>query len=108
MNQTTGKIITGLDELWQRINRLLQTRKGTLVGRRGYGSELPELIDNNMSPSFVLDIYAATAEAIIDPENGIDDFTLTRTDLETTENGVTLYLIGEFDSELVTLKGVDL
>ena len=106
MHSDTGKQLSGLDELWQRVTRLLKTRKGTLVGRRGYGSDLPALVDGNLTATFVLDLYAATVDAVADPDNGLSDFTLKKTEAIVEGNAVVLYLTGEYASELVTLNGV--
>lgn len=64
LSRTTGRAI-GLDEhLTQSITDILTTPKGSRVMRRDYGSDLPELIDAPMNGETVIDVFAATAEAL--------------------------------------------
>ena len=60
----TGKSLTGLDHLRQSITDILTTPIGSRVMRRDYGSKLPELVDAPMNGQTIVDIYAATAEAL--------------------------------------------
>lgn len=64
INATTGKRLDGLEHLHQSIKDILTTRIGTRVMRRAYGSRLPELIDAPVNRNTLIDLYAATAEAI--------------------------------------------
>ncbi|MBD3768115.1 MAG: GPW/gp25 family protein [Gammaproteobacteria bacterium] len=50
INAQTGKPLSGIDHLRQSISDILTTRVGTRVMRRDYGSQLPELADNPMTP----------------------------------------------------------
>lgn len=113
MDQHTGRKITGLEELKQRISRLFKTRKGALLIRRDYGSNLPELIDGKVNDDYRLDIFAETAAALADPANElVDEFKLHRTHLNADiETGVvSLDLDGEYlvDGQIVRLEGIRL
>ena len=108
MDQHTGRKLSGLEELKQRINRLFKTRKGALLLRREWGSNMPDLIDAKVTDDFRLDIYAESAATLADPANEIyDEFKLHRTVLSgDLENGeVAVDLEGEYlvNGELVTL-----
>lgn len=48
----------------QSIADILSTPKGSRVMRRDYGSDLPDLIDAPVNGETLVDLYAATAEAI--------------------------------------------
>lgn len=63
-NASTGKRLSGIDHLRQSIRDILTTPIGTRVMRRDYGSRLFQLIDAPMNRSTLLDVYAATAEAL--------------------------------------------
>lgn len=65
MNAVTGKPISGVDHLRQSIADILSTPIGTRIGRRDYGSLLPELIDQPANPAARVRIYAATALALL-------------------------------------------
>lgn len=71
MSRITGAVIDGLDDITQSVRDILGTMIGTRVGRRDYGSLLPELIDQPMNAASTLRIYAATAVALSRWENRI-------------------------------------
>lgn len=111
MDQHTGRKLTGLDELKQRIGRLFKTRKGSLLLRRNYGSNLPNLVDGKVTEDFRLDIYAETAATLADPANEInDEFKLHRTTFtgDLSRGEVAVDLEGEYlvNGETVTLEGI--
>lgn len=71
MDRATGAKLDGLAHIQQSVADILSTPLGSLVGRRDYGSFIPELIDQPMTPANVLRIYAATALAVARWENRI-------------------------------------
>lgn len=64
MNANNGEPLEGIQHLQQSIRDILSTRIGTRVMRRDYGSRLPELVDNPITDTLVVDIIAETAIAI--------------------------------------------
>jgi phage baseplate assembly protein W len=62
---TTGKPLSGLAHLRQSIRDILTTPLGSRVMRRNYGSRLFELVDAPLNDRTIVDLYAATAEAIL-------------------------------------------
>lgn len=64
MDAATGRPLDGIAHLRQSIRDILTTRVGTRVGRRTYGSDLPALADRPVAPALLVDVYAATAEAL--------------------------------------------
>lgn len=65
MARLTGATLDGLDHIRQSVADILATPIGSRVGRRDYGSLLPELIDQPMTPANILRLYAATAVALL-------------------------------------------
>ena len=59
-----GRRLDSLSHLHQSIRDILTTRRGTRVMRRDYGSRLPDLVDNPITPKLAMELYAATAEAL--------------------------------------------
>lgn len=106
MHQHNGTALAGIDELAQRIQRCVLTRKGTLVGRRNYGSRLPLLVDNKMSSLMRLDLYSAVDEMFRDAANGLDDFRLKNTQVSALEsgNGVMIHITGVYLPENRTVE----
>ncbi len=64
MSRTAGGALDGIDHITQSVRDILGTMVGTRVGRRDYGSLLPELIDQPLTGANVLRLYAATALAL--------------------------------------------
>ncbi|WP_276589171.1 MULTISPECIES: GPW/gp25 family protein [unclassified Sphingomonas] len=69
MDRSTGKPLGGADHLAQSIGDILGTPLGSRVGRRDYGSQLPELLDQPMNGLGRLRVFAATALAIMRQES---------------------------------------
>ena len=87
MNNKTGQRIEGVAWLRQRLADVLSTPLGTRVMLRAYGSRLFELTDNPMSPRWKVQIYAAVAEAISNPINGLPDFQVTASTVKVDSEG---------------------
>lgn len=64
MARTSGTVLDGLAHIRQSVADILSTPMGSRVGRREYGSLLPELIDQPMTAANILRLYAATAVAV--------------------------------------------
>ena len=80
MNRHTGAVMDGTEHLAQSIADILTTPLGSCLARRAYGSWIPELIDQPVTPALILKLYGATAVAISRWENR---FQLRRVSLET-------------------------
>ena len=111
INAHTGQSLSGLDHLRQSIADILSTPLNTRVMRRDYGSRIPELIDQPITPRLAVELYAATAEALRRWE---PRFKLTRVRLTDARAGwVELTLEGEvrlqgFEGQTVTLSGLSI
>jgi len=64
LSATTARVLSEEQHLAQSINDILSTPLGSRVMRREYGSDLPRLIDAPLNGETLVDLYAATAEAI--------------------------------------------
>lgn len=106
INAANGKRLGGIDHLRQSLRDILTTPVGTRVMRRDYGSRLFELTDAPLNRSTLLQLYAATAQAIRKWE---PRFNVTRVRAVSSEPGsVTLDLTGDYlpDGQTVTVAGV--
>ncbi len=65
INAMTGKALDGIAHLRQSIRDILTTPLGSRVMRRNYGSRLFDLIDNPINDQTLVEIFAATADALI-------------------------------------------
>ena len=106
LNAQTGQPLSGIDHLRQSIRDILTTRIGTRVMRRDYGSRLPDLIDNPMTPRLAMELYVATAEAL---DRWEPRFELTRVRIaEATPGRIVLDLEGtclpDGDAAVLTLE----
>lgn len=109
INASTGKRLTGVNHLKQSIKDILTTRIGTRVMRRDYGSRLPELVDNPTGELLKVELFAATAEALVRWE---PRFRLDRVYLQsaTEEGRIVLALEGRIliNNEPVRLEGIEI
>lgn len=64
MNRQTGAVIAGEAHLAQSVADILTTPIGARLARRDYGSLLPGLIDQPLTPALTLRLYGATAVAL--------------------------------------------
>lgn len=106
MNVLNGRSLTGLDHLKQSIADILNTPIGSRVMRRDYGSKLFSLIDAPLNRGTLVDIYAATAEALMKWE---DRLLVSAVDITSAQLGqITLKITGKFvlDGKTVQLDGI--
>lgn len=75
MDARTGKALSGDAHLAQSIANILSTPVGSRIMRRDYGSRVPDLIDAPAHAATRVQLYAATATALMRWEPRI---TLTR------------------------------
>jgi phage baseplate assembly protein W len=64
LSTVTARILPEDQHLAQSVNDILSTPTGSRVMRRDYGSDLPRLIDAPLNGETLVDLFAATAEAI--------------------------------------------
>lgn len=64
LNMINGRAVSGLDHLRQSVRDILMTPIGSRVMRRDYGSGLADLIDQNLTPLTLAQIYAASVDAL--------------------------------------------
>lgn len=109
INISTGKSLSGVAHVRQSIRDILTTRIGTRVMRRDYGSRLPELIDNPMNELLKVELFAATAEALVKWE---PRFRLERVYLQSASEAgkIVLALEGKIliNNEPVRLEGIEI
>jgi len=105
MSRQTGEGIGTMVHLRQSIQDILTTPLGTRVGRREYGSRLPDLVDLPMTPGLKVDISAASAEAL---DRWEPRFTLTRVYVAAANaaGSLTLGFEGDYLGQPVTIDGV--
>jgi phage baseplate assembly protein W len=102
----TGKSLKGIDHLHQSVRDILTTPLGSRVMRRDYGSRLFELVDRPTSPALLVEIYAATAEALAKWEPRIK---VENVQAESAASGrISLTLTGRYlpDGQEIKLEGI--
>ncbi len=103
----TGKAIDGLDHLRQSIRDILTTPLGSRVMRRDYGSRLLRLVDRPTTQGLMVELYAATAEALArwEPRFALDE---VRYDTISASGHISLTISGRYrpTGKPVTLEGI--
>lgn len=89
MNRNTGRTIADQDHIAQSIADILTTPIGSRIERREYGSLLPELIDAPANRATFVQLYAASATAIMQFEPRIR---LTRVTIDAADQSGSITL----------------
>lgn len=105
-NATTGKLLSGVEHLRQSIRDILTTPIGSRVMRREYGSQLFSLVDAPLNRSGVMDLIAATADALARWEPRIQVTKVTPS--SDGEGRVSISLQGIYlpDGQVVSIDGI--
>lgn len=106
-DSATGKTLQGINHLRQSIRDILTTPIGSRVMRRDYGSRIYELVDSPMNRATLLELYAATAEALAQWE---PRFRLTSVKAAEAKPGqIVLSLTGDYipSGETINLDGIE-
>jgi phage baseplate assembly protein W len=106
LDATTGKPLEGFDHLVQSIRDILTTPIGTRVMRRDYGSRLFQLIDAPLNPRTILEIYAATVEALIRWEPRISVQRVSTAQVQPGSITLTLEALDVSTGEQVIVDGI--
>ncbi|MGD9918600.1 MAG: GPW/gp25 family protein [Paenirhodobacter sp.] len=110
MSKSDGSALDGIGHLRQSVIDILTTPIGSRVMKRDYGSQLFDLIDQNLTQLTIAQIYAATVEALRDWEPRLRVTkvlaTATNEDLEGGQISLTIY--GEYlpDGQEIMLDGI--
>lgn len=107
IDANTGKRLNDFEHLRQSVREVLTTPIGSRVMRRDYGSRIFELIDAPMNSETLLDIYAATVEALNKWEPRIR---VKSVKARSADSGrVVLDLKGIYlpDGDIVTVEGIE-
>lgn len=103
----SGAALSGFDHLRQSVHNILTTPLGSRVMRRDYGSRLYRLVDEPMNRSTILDLYAATAEALGKWEPRLDLQSMRADEL--APGRVSLSMVARYlpTGEEITLSGIE-
>jgi hypothetical protein len=106
LNRETGEPLDGYAHLRQSIKDILTTRKGTRVMRRDYGSDIPALVDRPVDDEVKVDIYAATADALLTWEPRIR--LLSVDVLQISVGVIEVSMTAEYlpDGKVISLEGI--
>ena len=64
IDAATGKLLSGVGEVWQSINTIFSTLKGSRIERRTFGANRNNFQDKGISPRNLIDFYAEIANAL--------------------------------------------
>ncbi len=105
----TGRRLAGIAHLRQSIADILTTPLGTRVMRRTYGSRLYRLVDRPLTPGLLVELYAATVDALATWEPRIR-VTSVAADNGGATGAVSLTIEGRYlpDGQEVKLEGIQL
>ena len=87
MSRDGSSILDGADSARQRLGDALRIRRGTYPWLRDYGSLLADLVDRRIDSDFEARVYAAAAETVAHPANGLGDIRLREVRLHPDADG---------------------
>lgn len=108
-DRESGRVISGVPYLRQRLADVINTPLGSLVARREFGSRMYEMTDRNIDRRFYMDAYVRLTQAVNNPANGLDDFKLDEMTVSPTGDGrVEIGLTGTYlsNGKPVTIEGI--
>ncbi|MDG4866545.1 GPW/gp25 family protein [Guyparkeria sp. 1SP6A2] len=108
MNRATGAAIDGIDHLRQSITDILTTPVGSRVMRREYGSRLFRLLDQPLNQGTLVQLYAATVEALSRWEPRLDITAVRADDASAAGGKLSLTIEGNYRGKPVTLERLTL
>ena len=76
MSRDGSRILDGAESARQRLGDALRIRRGSYPWLRDYGSQLDDLVDLNVDRDFEARVFAAVAETVAHPPNGLSDILL--------------------------------
>lgn len=76
MSRDGTRLISGIESAEQRLTDALAIRRGSYPWSRDYGSRLADLVDRTVDSDAEARIFAAVAEAVAHPPNGLADVAL--------------------------------
>lgn len=108
MNRSTGAALSGIDHLRQSITDILTTPLGSRVMRRDYGSRLFRLLDQPLNQATLVQLYAATVEALSRWEPRLRVTAVRAADTDAVSGKFSLTIEGNYRGQTVTLDGINL
>ena len=76
MSRDGTRLISGIESAEQRLTDALAIRRGSYPWSRDYGSRLADIVDRTVDSDAEARIFAAVAEAVAHPPNGLADVAL--------------------------------
>lgn len=108
MNRITGAALSGIDHLRQSVTDILTTPIGSRVMRREYGSRLFRLLDQPLNQATLVQLYAASVEALSRWEPRLDITAVRADDASAASGRLSFTIEGNYRGKPVTLDGITL
>lgn len=101
------ELLDGPESARQRLRDALAIERGSYPFARDYGSTLGDLVDRNVDTALEGRVYAAVADAITHPPNGLDDVALQEVRLYQGETHVEVRIAAEWIGEAAERTPID-
>ena len=99
MARDGAALLSGAESARQRLRDALAIERGTYPFARDYGSTLGLIVDRNVDTALEARVYAAVADAVAHPPNGLDDVALQEVRLYQSPGLVEVQVRAEWVSE---------
>lgn len=99
IDRTTGRTLTGWQQMVSRVQQVMTTPIGAREKRRGFGCRVPETLGKNVSNQQLMLAQAYAIDAFYNPVNGISDFQPTRCIASRHATGIILTFEGVWNGQ---------
>lgn len=96
MSRDGTRILSGRESAEQRLRDALGITRGSYAFSRDYGSRLADVVDANLDEDTEAAIYAAVADTIAAPANGLGDLRLRSVRVQASRGRVEVDVDGEW------------
>lgn len=104
VHPVTLETIYDMQQLQARFMNMVTTYKGSRERQRLFGSDCRKNMDNNMSDSVLVQIQSRAIDGVLDPNNGLLDFTITKCQATRTSTGAMLTVTGTWYKDKVSFE----
>jgi uncharacterized protein len=104
MDRTTGRTIGGTEQLASRLLQVFTTQANARHRRRQFGSKAPDALAHLTNQGTILQLKAEMFDAMLNPDNGVLDFSATKIQFEVVDDGLHAHIDGAWQGAEITVR----
>ncbi|WMY72721.1 hypothetical protein RHD99_14695 [Buttiauxella selenatireducens] len=104
MDRQTGRAIEDITQLASRLGQVMTTPKGARNRHRDFGSDVLKYLSANLTPTTALLMKSAASTALLEPVNGVLDFSCNKINIHPKAGGCAMEFVGLFNGKTATVS----